>query len=376
MMHFQRLQICVPLLWWWVQILLAALRIQSTNALSSNSRRNFLASHSHATIIASTSFFSFALPDPAAADNTEGFQIISSLFDSKTIQWTGPSWTASRYRSSTLALGANDNAAPVAASGITRYPDWMEGYFEIRYKFISVSFPQGRSVPSLRTAGAGLGSCLSIPNVGYSPSASHALRYLRDPAGLVYPDAAYNAPRTLESFWPQSKVNGVQTDGNRSTRSKSGQEGGLTPKCFLTGEGCTIQENPNLHYPSSRVVLNYVGPSRRNSSVQQSIDVTLLESSFSSGTTTDGMPLFATAQSYSQWNAQQNLQTFYRQVSKHQELENGDILGQIRVAAFLPRYIQQLDTKDDVEYNDQESVAIYDYKIFMIPIDATEAGSL
>jgi hypothetical protein len=110
------------------------------------------------------------------------------------------------------------------------------------------------------------------------------------------------------------------------------------------------------------------------------MDVTLLESC-SSGS--DDKLLFGTVQTCSQWNAQQELQTFYQQVSNYQKLDTGDIVGKLRVAAFLPRYIQQMDTrsrgsnsKDDEYYNDHKAVAIYDYKVFMKPIDEMEAASI
>jgi hypothetical protein len=374
MIRFQRFIVALPLLLW-AHIVLPFC-IHSVHALSSQSRRDFIAAQGCTMIMASTAF-----PTPAAADNNDNYQSIVSLFDTNAIQWTGPAWIDSRYRTSTLALGTNDdNAAPPTVSSTIHYPDWIEGYFAIRYKFVAAKFPQGRSVLSLTTAGAGLGSCLSIPNVGYSPPAAHAVRYLQNPKGHVYPDAAYNAPRTLETFWPQTKVVAVQINGGGGGGSSSSDspQPVLTPKCFVTGEGCTLQENPNLQMPSSRVVLGFDGPTRRSDSQRQSMDVALLESC-SSGS--NDKLLFGTVQTYSQWNAQQELQTFYQQVSTYQKLDTGDVVGKLRVAAFLPKYIQQMDTrrggsKDDEYYNDHKAVAIYDYKVFMKPIDEMEAASI
>jgi hypothetical protein len=376
MIRFQRFTVALPLLLW-AHIVLPFCIHNSVHALSSQSRRDFLAAQGSTMIMASTAF-----PTTAAADNIDNYQSIVSLFDTNAIQWTGPAWIDSRYRTSTLALGTkNDNAAPPTVSSTIHYPDWIEGYFAIRYKFVAAKFPQGRSVPSLRTAGEGLGSCLSIPNIGYSPPAAHAVRYLQNSKGHVYPDASYNAPRTLETFWPKTKVVAVQINGGGGGGTSSGGSDSpqpvLTPKCFAMGEGCTLQENPNLHMPSSRVVLDFDGPTRRSDSQRQSMDVTLLES-FSSGS--DDKLLFGTVQTYSQWNAQQELQTFYQQVSTYQKLDTGDVVGKLRVAAFLPKYIQQMDTrkggsKDD-EYNDHKAVAIYDYKVFMKQIDESEAASI
>ena len=60
-------------------------------------------------------------------------------------------------------------------------------------------------------------------------------------------------------------------------------------------------------------------------------------------------------------------------------MDDGEISGKIRVAAFLPRYIKEMDTtaggKAD-DYDENEAVAIYDYKVFMKSIDATEAAAI
>jgi hypothetical protein len=103
--------------------------------------------------------------------------------------WNGPSWPLARYRASTLQQ--SNNQEPAAAEP-TFYPDWLEGYHAITYKFDKASFPQGKKILSLRAAGAGLGTCMVLPNVGYNPPV-HATHFLRGgKQDLVYEDLAYN----------------------------------------------------------------------------------------------------------------------------------------------------------------------------------------
>ena len=136
--------------------------VHSLSSLQSSNRRQFLgggcSSLGSACIIISTA------PCPAVADgDRDDDEEISSLLDAKTMYWNGPSWTAARYRSSTL-IQSSANYAPPASNNPVFYPTWMEGYHKISYRFKNASFPQGRKILTLRTPGAGLGSCLMLPN--------------------------------------------------------------------------------------------------------------------------------------------------------------------------------------------------------------------
>jgi len=65
-------------------------------------------------------------------------------------------------------------------------------------------------------------------------------------------------------------------------------------------------------------------------------------------------------------------------------------MGKIRVAAFLPMYIRDMDSSSSnsgstssnnrleagSDYDEKEAVAIYDYKFFMKGVDETEAASI
>lgn len=305
-----------------------------------------------------------------------------SLLDANTISWTTKPgetllWNKSRYRSSTLSTNSNNSAPP--PSSPTFYPEWMEGYWSVNYKFNGASFPQGRKILSLRTAGAGLGTCLSLPNVGYNPPA-HSAHFLKSDIGVdkslfVYEDLAYNFPRKFEAFWPQSKVLSVQTNGYRTGHTKEDEyPPKMSPKCFVTGDGCTKEENKNLNLPASRLVMDFDGPTRRSGRLTQSCDVSLVENSC--GLSGDA---YAVTKSYSQFNINQELQTFYKEIASFEKInQNGNMIaGKVRVAAFLPKYIKEFDAGNDSgDYDENTAVAIYDYKVFMKSIDEIEAASL
>lgn len=313
------------------------------------------------------------------------------------------SWNKLRYRSSTLG---NNNAAPNTCTPLF-YPDWMDGYWTVNCKFDGASFPQGRSILSLRTAGAGLGTCLSLPNVGYNPP-KHAAHFItnrnkdlpshsnnREDTSTdslnVFEDLAYNVPRTLETFWPQSKVMSVQTNGLQyrmesnnfvsPSSTKDISKDDLTVKCFVTGDGCSTNENPNLHLPSTRLVMDFNAPTRRSGRLTQTCDMSLVDQS----SKLIGTNIYTTAKSISQYNVNQELQTFYREFASYEKVGVSDndssmmIIGKRRVAAFLPKYIKVMDNlgNDNLTiYNDSEAVAIYDYKIVMKRIDENEAANL
>lgn len=312
-------------------------------------RRDFVAGCTAATCL------TLPLTSYGAIDDGD----LAAQLDAKTLYWNGPSWPSARYATSSLQ---SNNQAP-AADRPTFYPIWLDGYHAIKYKFDNASFPQGRKILSIRTAGAGLGSCLSLPNVGYNPSV-YAIHFTRDDKqDAVYEDLAYNIPRRFEAFWPEAKVLAVQTNGNQS--------GNLGMKCLVTGEGCSLDVNPNLHLPSSRVAIDFDAPTRRSGRMTQSTDVTMLNCSTQSSSNT-----FIVSRSYSQYNINQDLQTFYKEIISLERLEDS-IVGKIHVAAFLPRYIKDIDgTGAGDEYNENEAVAIYSYKIRLISIDEAEAANL
>jgi len=351
----------------------------TTTTIAPTNRRDFLARGGQSAAVISFFHSSF----PALADDES--DNISSLLDAKTISWDhhhdipSSSWSRFRYGTSTLLNDENSNTPPVGTPAI--YPSWMEGYQAINYKFNKASFPQGRGILSLRTAGAGLGTCLSLPNVGYSPPAPHAMHFIkRRGGGGVYEDLAYTIPRKFESFWPESKVLAVRTNNNGDSNSSAL----LSPKCFVTGDGCSDDVNPNLHSAASRIAMDFEGPTRRGGRVVQSCDVTMLNHSIQNNV--DGS--YFTSKSYSQYNAEQELQTFYKEITSWERMKKeGEIVGKIRVAAFLPYYIKEMDANNksnnnngggDVrnQYEEDEAVAFYDYKFTMKSIDQMDAASL
>ncbi len=271
---------------------------------------------------------------------------------------------------------------------------------------------------SLRTAGAGLGTCLKLPNVGYSPPPFVA-RYFSmntndsnvdtndgyDEYGLlIYEDLAYNTPRLFEAFWSDSKVLAVQTNGYDCDNSRNCNEdnGGrnadinntfmsrnrqLSPKCFVDGNGCTTTENPNLHLPASRLVMDFEGPTRRSGRLTQSSDITLVDSDaaygYKSNTDSGGMTLpsaLVQTASYVQYNINQDLQTFFREIKFLEKTvdKNGntELVGKVRVAAFLPRFVKEMDSSDTEGYYETNAIALYDYDVKMTSIEERDAISM
>ena len=196
----------------------------------------------------------------------------------------------------------------------------------------------------------------------------------------IHEDLAYNIPRKFEAFWPQSKVLAVQT----------GSQSLITPKCFVTGQGCSSQDNPDLRLPSSRFTIDFDAPTRRSGRLAQSSDVTMVATKYGSREMA-----YAASKSFSQFNINQELQTYYREFlslekiehfsRSKREQEDDDItptavVGKLRVAAFLPKFIRALDDNKnagaDEDYDEGSAVAIYDYKIFMNRINESEASLL
>ena len=294
---------------WIVISSLLVVSVYSLTTLSKNNnsnRRQFVSGVSSS--FASSCIISNA---PAVANSNNDNQDILSLLESKTIHWdVSKPWADVRYSSSSLQQSSLDYAPPASNNPIF-YPTWMEGYHTINYKFKGASFPQGRQILTLRTPGAGLGTCLSLPNIGYNPSTFpiHFIRQSRN-GQEVYEDLAYNVPRIFEAFWPQSKVISIQTNyADRSNRISND----LTPKCLVTGDGCSVEINPNLHFPATRLTLDFDGPRRRGGRLIQSIDATMLDTSVQSNIADDS---YYTTKTFSQYNTNQDLQLFYKEISK------------------------------------------------------------
>ena len=291
-------------------------------------------------------------------------------------------------------------------------------FFPLGWRGISPSNINSKALHFHRTAGVGLGTCLGLPNVGYSPQSSFPVHFIskkndgeQDNDHAVYEDLAYNIPRKFEFFWPQSKVLAVQTDGNNS-RSRdyrnddnSNNNNDLSPKCFVNGNGCKLNENPNLHSPSTRFVMDFEAPTRRSGRLTQSSDISLLDTVYSYS---DGMikkmknsdndvlhnddqgdkPFYVASNTYSQYNRNQDLQTFYKEIISLEKrmIENGplsssisndyDVIGKVRVAAFLPMYINNLDSSTGGNYDEGQAVALYDYDIKMKKIEDFEAANI
>lgn len=296
-----------------------------------------------------------------------------------------PTYADIRYGTSTLA---STRRAPCARSPPARYPDWMEGTWLATYKFSRATFPQGRGVLNLRVPGAGIGTVLSLPNIGYNP-APFTVRYLRSDgananAGVadagVYEDLAYNAPRRMEAFWPDAKVLSVRT-GN-SWNSKNDCENMLTPSCLVTGEGCTRGENPKLHSPATRLALDYEGPTRAGPRRGQTIDCSAIQSIVvgSAQEGEHGTPI-VTSKQFVQYNVQQELQTYYKEVCSFQRPSGSEpqvIEGNMRVAAFLPYF---LTVGSDLleptrKYDESQALALYDYKITLKQISEEDASMI
>ena len=274
-------------------------------------------------------------------------------------------WSSIRYGSSTLSGG---RAPP--ASDPTKFPGWITSkdddftatsseftYWLATFRFRKASFPLGRDKLSLlHVSGAGLATCIAIPNVGYNP-APFTLRFSK----LGYEDHAYNVPRRLEAFWPQAKVTGVQTACNNE----------VSPKCFVTGEGCSKADNPNLHAPSSRFVMDFTGPTRSGPSRQQTMDVTIIQSqsAYSSSEENDSHNQFVISRQYVQFNIQQELQCHFKEVLQLFQIEfDRSVNGRLRVAAFQPAR-----ENTDVAYDANMALALYDYDVKLKDIGEEEA---
>ena len=311
-------------------------------------------------------------------ENEQTTREIKSQLDSKEVYWSNfdqsenISWSKYRYRSSTLSNSNIETPAIPPAAPPTAYPLWMEGYWKVSYKFRQATFPQGRKILSLRTPGAGIGTCLSLPNVGANPP-TFSLRYLKqNGSGITYDDLAYNIPRKFEAFWPQSKVLSVQTNGGITKDIYSS----LTPKCFVDGNGCSPAENSKLHLPSSQFAMEFTGPTRSSGRLIQTSELTLVDGIRSS--ILEGESQYASVKNYSQYNANQDLQAFFKEILTFDQRSEDQIIGRVRVAAFLPYFIKGLDQldSDKTVHDEEKAVALYDYDLSMKRIDIEEAAQI
>lgn len=361
-------------------------------SLDLNSRREVL----HAPAKASSVVLGLTFPgikSPTSGD-VSAEELLSWDIESMINSRPGGSvnWQSCRYGTSTLETRGQLPTLPPPSPLPTLFPHWMSGYWLANYQFEKVRFPQGRKELSLRLPGVGQGTCLSIPNVGVSPP-EHCLCFLETKGSpsipgtssnlASYEDVAYNIPRRYESFCPGSKVTAIQT-GPVGAATFASPALLLTPKCFVTGEGCSSDVNPLLHEPSTRVRMDLIGPTKRGSRTSQTVDVTLLktESSFvnNEGTESQGGS-FLTSRHYVQYNVEQELQTYYREfISLEQEMLSSPkdrlVKGKLRVAGFLPRAIQGADNGNSISsYDDALASIVIDYRITLQPIDEIEASS-
>jgi hypothetical protein len=319
-------------------------------------RKTFLA-HSGSAVLISTT-------------NLDRDVSISSQLDAKSIPWSldsvsksPPQWIQLRYGSSTLSSASSRAPTPSLSAAI--FPSWMSGNWLTTYRLSSVSFPQGRDKVTLRVAGAGLGTCLSVPNVGRNPT-PFVQRFLSlsadaDDKEGCYEDVAYNCPRRFEAFWTQAKVTSVQTSGKK--QSDANTNALLSPVCYVTGDGCTSLENPLLHAPTTRLVMDFDGPTRGGVS-SQTIDATMVDTQQTS-TTSDNS--YFSSRNYVQYNVKQELQTFYKELASLTKVDDSIVKGRLRVAAFLP---------DPGDHDDSQAVALYDYTLNFRRLDDDAATSL
>jgi hypothetical protein len=300
--------------------------------------------------------------------NLERDVSISSQLDAKSVPWGNsldstskapPQWSQLRYGSSTLSSASSRAPTPSISAAI--FPSWMSGNWLTTYRLSSVSFPQGRDKVTLRVAGAGLGTCLSISNVGRNPS-PFVQRFLSLSVDEgCYEDVAYNCPRRFEAFWTQAKVTSVRTNGKK--QSEANTNALLSPVCYVTGEGCTSLENPLLHAPTTRLVMDFDGPTRGGVS-SQTIDATMVDTQYTSMTSDNS---YFSSRNYVHYNVKQELQTFYKELVSVTKVDDSIVKGRLRVAAFLP---------DPGDHDDSQAVALYDYTLNFRRLDEDAATSL
>ena len=274
-------------------------------------------------------------------------------------EWTPTSRDFSQLRYSTSSLSSKESIIPEPTCKHLPYlPSWMEGHWLTTYKFDGASFPNGRDKISLALPGAGLGTCAVLPNVGANP-APFVQRFQNSGSDIetfIVEDAAYNLPRKFEGFWPAAKVNSVRV----STSSKTIEMG---PSCLVTGEGCSLEENPGLHGRyATRCQIEFEGPTRRGGFRTQHFDLSMVDSiSTTASPSTERDNEFLMARSFVQYNQEQELTSYYRELVSYEEEGNGTIKGRTTVAAFLPSSTQ--------------AIALYNYMTTMKTITEEEAAT-
>ena len=331
------------------------------------------------------------------------------------IEWSPPSQDFSQeLRYGTSSLGGKEEIVPRRIrSNLPYLPSWMEGHWLCTYKFEGTSFPQGRDKLSLRVPGAGLGTCAALPNVGFNPapfvqrfvSTSTSTASSKNEA-VVVEDVAYNLPRKLEGFWPQAKVNSVRISTEAFAIGSTNTNTNMSPLCLVTGEGCGIDENPELHgQHATRCRMEFEGPTRTGGFRTQHLDLSMVDWLATSTTTdtkapvdvdmnvdrttrqrnTDDEDEFIMSRTFVQNNVEQELTSYYRefvsfdrqqqkQAQQQQQQQSwmpsmltaqsnlpstGLLRGRTRVAVFLP--------------GSSQAVALYSYTMKLYSITEEEA---
>ena len=288
------------------------------------------------------------------ADPGDLQQVFQSNNSKRGINWSPPSEEYTKLRYSSSSLSEREAVVPNAkCATLPVLPSWLEGNWLCTYKFDGASFPQGRDKLSLTVAGAGLGTCAVLPNVGYNPS-PFVQKFGGDGVAIVE-DVAYNLPRKFEGFWPQAKVASIRVS-TAANGSSSSNIGAMSPVCLVTGEGCSQEENPLLHGKyATRCRMEFQGPTRKGGLRSQQLDLSMVDhdtSAIPSDTAT--IAALATAakedneflmsRTFVQYNVEQELTCYYREfvsfIREPQQQQNGSITtklkGRTRVAAFLP----------------------------------------
>lgn len=87
---------------------------------------------------------------------------------------------------------------------------------------------------------------------------------------------------------------------------------------------------------------------------------------------------FSSVRTYSQYNVEQDLPTFYRVFTTLERTSPDELRGTTRVAAFLPKSVRALDAGvvPDVDYDERLAVALYDYDLQYQRIDERQAAAM
>ena len=92
----------------------------------------------------------------------------------------------------------------------------------------------------------------------------------------------------------------------------------------------------------------------------------------------EGESQYASVKNYSQYNANQDLQGFFKEIQTFDQRSEDQIIGRVRVAAFLPYFIKCLDQldSDKTVHDEEKAVALYDYDLSMKRIDIEVAAQI